>query len=266
MTSDAKIGLLLGLAFIFVIGFVINGWPRLCKSDDTNELTSRYIDNLKNETDTLNEQARKAAEKISYESSPAQDSARFQMNLPPKADSRAERIEEPKANVVNSEKDIPQGSVTETASSGYYIVREGDNLASVAVMFYGPLEGSKLAAVNHIFAANKNVLKSPDELYPGQKLAIPPLGSSDKPGEVAMAKASGLLKEAASIGRKHLSEMTVSEQHGQYTVREGDSLWQIAQSQLNDGSRYREIVELNKNMIDDEDTLKVGMILKLPAH
>ena len=29
MTSDAKIGLLLGLVFIFVIAFVINGLPSL---------------------------------------------------------------------------------------------------------------------------------------------------------------------------------------------------------------------------------------------
>lgn len=39
MTSDAKIGLLLGLVFIFIIAFVVNGLPRLRSEPDSNELT-----------------------------------------------------------------------------------------------------------------------------------------------------------------------------------------------------------------------------------
>ena len=34
-----------------------------------------------------------------------------------------------------------------------------------------------------------------------------------------------------------------------YTTQEGDTLWKIAQQKLGDGSRYREIVELNKNKV-----------------
>ena len=37
MTSDAKIGLLLGLVFIFIIAFVINGLPRFRNATDSNE-------------------------------------------------------------------------------------------------------------------------------------------------------------------------------------------------------------------------------------
>ena len=42
MTRDAKIGLLLGLAFIFVIAFIVNGLPSLRgdKNKDSNELTA----------------------------------------------------------------------------------------------------------------------------------------------------------------------------------------------------------------------------------
>ena len=39
MTSDAKIGLLLGLVFIFIIAFVINGLPRFKSVLAENELT-----------------------------------------------------------------------------------------------------------------------------------------------------------------------------------------------------------------------------------
>ena len=40
MTSDAKIGLLLGLVFIFIIAFVINGVPNFYSDKNNNELTT----------------------------------------------------------------------------------------------------------------------------------------------------------------------------------------------------------------------------------
>ncbi|MEJ2704660.1 MAG: LysM peptidoglycan-binding domain-containing protein [Sedimentisphaerales bacterium] len=43
MTSDAKIGLLLGLVFIFVIAFVINGLPRFRSTTNGSELTTNMV-------------------------------------------------------------------------------------------------------------------------------------------------------------------------------------------------------------------------------
>jgi len=46
-----------------------------------------------------------------------------------------------------------------------------------------------------------------------------------------------------------------------YTVKHGDTLWQIAQTYLGKGSRYTEIVKLNglkSNM------LKTGQVLQIP--
>ena len=43
MTSDAKIGLLLGLVFIFVIAFVINGLPRFRSATNGSELTTNMV-------------------------------------------------------------------------------------------------------------------------------------------------------------------------------------------------------------------------------
>lgn len=47
-----------------------------------------------------------------------------------------------------------------------------------------------------------------------------------------------------------------------YTVQSGDNLWRIAVSQLNDGSRWGEIAELNG--IDDPKELQAGQVLNLP--
>jgi len=43
MTSDAKIGLLLGLVFIFIIAFIINGLPNFKSETDNNELTTTMV-------------------------------------------------------------------------------------------------------------------------------------------------------------------------------------------------------------------------------
>ena len=47
-----------------------------------------------------------------------------------------------------------------------------------------------------------------------------------------------------------------------YTVKKGDSLWAIATNYLGDGTRYKEIVELNKLM---NTMLYVGQQLKVPV-
>ena len=51
----------------------------------------------------------------------------------------------------------------------YYTVVSGDNLSKISKQFYGdPNKYMK------IFDANKPMLTSPDRIYPGQKLRIPP--------------------------------------------------------------------------------------------
>jgi LysM repeat protein len=51
-----------------------------------------------------------------------------------------------------------------------------------------------------------------------------------------------------------------------YTVKEGDSLWEIAASQLGDGNRYKEIIKLNPNISADGKNLTVGTKLKIPTR
>jgi nucleoid-associated protein YgaU len=51
----------------------------------------------------------------------------------------------------------------------YYTVVSGDNLSKISKQFYG--DPNKY---QRIFEANKPMLKSPDLIYPGQMLRIPP--------------------------------------------------------------------------------------------
>jgi len=53
-------------------------------------------------------------------------------------------------------------------STGSYVVQQGDTLWAIAKKYYG--DGSKYTK---IYEANKNIIKNPNLIYPGQKLVIP---------------------------------------------------------------------------------------------
>lgn len=56
---------------------------------------------------------------------------------------------------------------------------------------------------------------------------------------------------------------------GGYTIRQGDTLWQIAKDLLGDGSRWPEILALNPDAVSragDPTTLKIGFSLVLPGE
>ncbi len=69
---------------------------------------------------------------------------------------------------------MPDFSNVQSGSSStatkIYVVVSGDSLSKIAKREYGNANEWK-----RIYEANKDVLKDPDKIYPGQKLNIPPL-------------------------------------------------------------------------------------------
>lgn len=49
-----------------------------------------------------------------------------------------------------------------------------------------------------------------------------------------------------------------------YTVESGDSLWKIAEDLYGDGSKYTQIFEANRDILDDPDRIFPGQELKIP--
>jgi len=49
-----------------------------------------------------------------------------------------------------------------------------------------------------------------------------------------------------------------------HTVKEGDSLWQLAETYLHDGSKWREIVKANPGLSKDGSSLRVGQKIRIP--
>lgn len=281
MTSDAKIGLLLGLVFIFIIAFIINGLPRFRSNTNNNELTTNMV-NSQNDSIGIAAKERKAqgvfnrAQRVKREradeaqtSSDDQAKIRYQVPLPGDdsvVESANDKIKPTApASDTNKKTRVNRPGPVKPDLPKIYVVSEGDNLAVIAQKFYGPEKGNKKITVARIFEANRKLLKSPDEVYVGQKLTIPLL--RDKPDSVF---SGSLFEKVKSISRKLTLSDTPktpsAKRNRQYVVREGDSLWQIAAAQLGDGTRYEEISELNTDILEDEDDIAVGMHLRMPAR
>jgi len=94
------------------------------------------------------------------------------------------------------------------------------------------------AVVNNSPASNDPGLKiiKPAPPVPSNKATSPIKPATSKPGKIELAS---------------------------YTVKRGDTLGDISKRTLGTSKRWEEILELNK--LDDEDDLKPGAVLKLPA-
>jgi len=301
MTSDAKVGVLLGFVFIFIIAFLINGLGDVKSDPDNNELTQQMLDKYR-KSPGLGGIERKVSQKVIEPIEPAKtdvvkiwensrdeaDRIRYRTALPESVTPRQQEIEETRGEQTGRE--VMKAEVQTTVAQRkprqekenkvikisppkqrVYIVQAGDSLASIAKEIYGQEEGNRRVNVKRIFEANRERLASPDEIYEGQKLLIPPLTEpgvgvqTRKPGGIF---SESLVKVVKSIGLHH-EEASVSKEEKQirwYEVKEDDNLWRIAANELGDGNRYPEIARLNSDILMDEDIVTVGIRLRLPKH
>ena len=192
MTSNAKIGLLLGLVIVFLIVFIIKGFSGLDHSgnDDQPQVAIENPPGIKPYITPEVFPLRRVSTRRPEETPPPDDKERFQVTLP--------ETKQPDDANDNTE-------IVKQAWPKVYIVCKGDNLADIAKKFYGPEEGNRIANVERIFQANNKSLESPDKIYPGQKLIIPSLRAlvQDKNG-IDNIFPESMFEKVESIGRKHL--------------------------------------------------------------
>ena len=72
----------------------------------------------------------------------------------------------PKIQIDDVETDIE--TALEPDNVEYYVIQSGDSLSKIAKKYY-----QDAMEYPRIFAANKEVIKDPDLIYPGQKIRIP---------------------------------------------------------------------------------------------
>ncbi len=273
MTSDAKVGLLLGLVFIVVIAFLINGLPSLLSSGPSNmavDPTVRVYPGSLGLIDKAEDAVIKANEidplvfkqrdlKID---SPGNNDPRF---------GGAKGIAK-EGNKNSSDKKPP------VSTKKFYTVKSGDSLGKIAIKVYGKELGNKQATVDLIFQANLNLLSFPDDIDVGQKLIMPFFGRdeklAEKNGRATVRRSlsseeekllkSGVFEKVGKAFKEVFAKKTNSSSLSVYVVKDGDSLWDISVKWLGKGSRYREIVKLNNSILKGANDLAPNMKLKIP--
>ena len=118
----------------------------------------------------------------------------------------------------------------------------------------------------HMFQNNSKLPASSNEINLRQSLVIPKLLDSElEKINIWGVFPSSMFEKVESIGRRHILTNTNKEEKGRhYIVKEGDSLWSIAVEKLGDGSRYKEISNLNADVLKNDHDLTIGMQLSLP--
>ena len=174
-------------------------------------------------------------------------------------------------------KDYTNGATTTPApqpepSYDTYTVMAGDTLSGIAEKFGTTYQ--ELAAINGI--ADPNVIHVGQIIKLKGDVVSTPQGENtytvqagDTLSGIASKYGTTYQELAALNGISdpniiHVGQVlkvTGSAGGRTYTVQSGDSLWQIAQSQLGDGARYQEIKALNGL---SDDTIYPGQVLQLP--
>ncbi len=368
MTSDAKIGLLLGLIFIFVIAFIINGLPNLRPQPSKGDVNTNMA-SVKDENLGLADREQKARETMAWsqligdQTEPPTGPVATAQSAQPVANGQqpvaAESAKEGARSIVPSTDNIEkltkgledivkivshasesagaQGKTTEPAptvdvarsqpktepkpdktqatetagttkptapapagTGKTYLVVDGDNLATIAKKVYGPDEGNRIVNNLRIFEANRNLLKSADDIAVGQELVIPPPAKPvEKKPDTVLPKT--LFEKVNAIGMRHVpapekteaTKATAAKTELQkpaapktepqkpaapktepakpatterwYTVQDGDYLWKIASAQLGSGVRYEELAKLNADILKGDIKVSPGMRLRLPS-
>jgi len=284
MTSEAKIGLLLGLVFIFIIAFIINGLPSFWNKSDSNEVAT-VTEDPRDSAVGIGTNEKKVSEAIGgiepgttvnnngvVLESQNNPNVRF-VAEPPKGVTNASANAELKPAVIEQapaaelKEPSPVIQSIKPSEQRTYVVCEGDSLYTIAKKFYGASAAGKKATIDAIFNANRGTLKSPDTLYIGQKLTIPQLTDTlTKKSKVESISVNTVKTRTAESTHISAASEGQAKSSRDYVVQSGDSLWKIAAKQLGDGNRFEEIAALNEDVLHGSDDLTVGMHLKLPAR
>ena len=135
-----------------------------------------------------------------------------------------------------------------------YVVAPGDNLFEISRKVYG--DGSYYRA---LFAYNSDRYPHAEDIRSGNVLDVPPAEYLNQRYPELIGGANDGSGNSATIGRAPAAAGS------DYTVREGDTLFDIARKQLGQASRWTELYELNRAALGENlENLRPGVTLRLP--
>jgi nucleoid-associated protein YgaU len=241
MTSDAKIGLLLGLVFIFVIAFIINGLPLRPQASEA-KVTTELLDEIRQDPVGVDGPARRGQEQL---------------------DSRAEVAIEPlDESLFESSSELPPALAAEPHTA------ESPGEAEQDVRF--SIELPSRETVRRVTRGVENIINTLAQA--SERTLVEETGTEPAP-TVAMSTETPSPASPESPSRAKPASTPV-ERAGAipkaYVVVDGDSLAAIAKKVYGpeEGNRVinvKRLYEANRQLLTSPDEVKIGQKLRVPA-
>lgn len=159
-------------------------------------------------------------------------------------------------NLYNPPAESRQQAVPETGLESVHEVQPGENYWTISRQHYGTAR---------YFAAlaeyNRHRIPRPDRMKPGMFVLIP----EDKVLEQRYPQIAGIRDMKPSPESLEPSGYFIAP-NGQpmYRIGKGDTLTDIAETHLGRTARWTQIVGMNRDILRDANSLKIGMVLRLP--
>jgi len=264
MTRENKLALVVGFGLVLFVGILISDHFSTARNQESADIrTGRLVDPLaqsRHDNATLLELPRQRSDDEAANnrrSGPLAMSTGQLTNDEPDSrnDSRERRADPmPPRNEIprivmggnNTVEGVRIGRPGDTGEFTFHHVQSGESMIAIARRYYG--DHSLAGAL-----ARFNEIDNPDSIRVGHRLRIP---SAEALG--------GTGSEAASRPASNRSESQPAPVYTNYTVKRGDTLSEISQELLGTARRWREIYELNRDVIRDPDNLVAGTELKIP--
>jgi len=171
----------------------------------------------------------------------------------------------------------PGGAITPTQT---HVVGAGETLRSLALRYLGAPE-----YWDEIQILNVDLLGAGGtEIQPGMRLRVP-IAQVDTARSRAESRTQQAQQQAQQQSQQQTSQQTPQQttpqqtrredttprqapQPGEkiYVVKQNDSLWSIAASELGNGARWQELVKANADTLKNPDLLRPGMRLVIPKR
>jgi len=263
MTSETKVGLLVGLGVILLVGIILTDQLSEVQTQRVADL-SRYAHTpgrdavgpaialqrgaredmptrrtTERATGANDRQAQQGADQSDDQPRVTPQRNPLRRTPTPIATRNGDGIE-----VITFTGDRPRADgPDESATTRFHTVKQGQNLTVIARIYYGDGQYWRIIKEHNESKVGKN-----GEVRAGVRLVIPDRNAGNG------ASASNQAPRAPRPTR------------GTYTVRSGDTLSGIAGRLLGNSARWNDIYEANRNAIDNPDALEVGTELKIPAR
>jgi nucleoid-associated protein YgaU len=290
MTRETKIGLLVGLAFIIVVGILLSDYLRStgeppqaalanAASEVRDAITSPGTSNPpitivaphdappQQQVPTRDELNPTPSPVIPLERAPAQQDTQANpvqaqpdqtATATPPAPTNDDLTEAARKRGEQLESANPDGTSAQNDDSApsvsgpthTYVAQSGDSVSRMAARLLG---ANTKANRDAIVDANASLQDDPDVVIVGRAYNIPVKGQ--KVAEAPTAPAAPPASDDSTAGGNV------------YVVQSGDSLWSIANDELGDPAAIDQIKDMNQDILrgKDHDVLFPGMKLRLPG-